>query len=123
VNHKEETLPVTIADFRRMALSFPETEEGAHMGHPDFRVGGKIFATIPDSKKQRGMVKLTPDQQQDFVGDAPDMFEPVQGGWGRGGATYVNLRAAKKPQLHSALTAAWLNRAPKALAKKFEATL
>jgi len=114
---------MTIDDFRRLALNFPESTEGSHMGHADFRVGGKIFATIPDPKKPRGMVKLTPEQQQDFIGDAPDMFEPVQGGWGRGGATYVNLKAAKKPLLHSALTAAWLDRAPKALAKKFEAKL
>jgi hypothetical protein len=114
---------MTIEDFRRMALRFPESTEGLHMDHPDFRVRGKIFATIPDPKKQRGMVKLTPDQQQDFVGDAPKVFGPVKGGWGLRGATYINLKPAKKAHLHLALTAAWLNTAPKPLARKFESAL
>jgi hypothetical protein len=114
---------MTVEDFRRIALRFPETVEGSHMGHPDFRVRNKIFATIPDPKKQRGMVKLTPEQQQDFAGDAPKIFEPVQGGWGLRGATYVNLKPAKKEQVRLALVAAWLNAAPKPLAKQFEAKL
>jgi hypothetical protein len=114
---------MTIEDFRRMALTFSESTEGAHMGHPDFRVRGKIFATIPDPAKQRGMVKLTPEQQQEFVRDAPKVFEPVKGGWGLRGATYVNLKPAKKTLLRTALAAAWLNTAPKAIAKKFESTL
>ena len=114
---------MTINDFRRLALSFPESTEGEHMNHPDFRVGGKIFATIPDPKKQRGMVKLTADQQRDFVADAPKAFEPVPGGWGLRGATYVNLKPAKRAIVRTALAAAWLNTAPKPLAKKFEAAL
>ena len=114
---------MTIQDFRRLALTFPESTEGSHMGHADFRVRGKIFATIPDPKKPRGMVKLTSEQQQDFAGDAPKVFEPVPGGWGLRGATYVNLKPAKKDQVRLALTAAWLNAAPKPLAKKFESTL
>jgi hypothetical protein len=114
---------MTLKDFRHLALTFPESTEGSHMGHPDFRVRNKIFATIPDAKKQRGMVKLTPEQQLDFVGDAPEIFEPVQGGWGLRGATYVNLKPAKKDQVRLALTAAWLNTAPKPLAKQFEAKL
>jgi hypothetical protein len=114
---------MTIEDFRRMALSFPESTEGSHMDHPDFRVRGKIFATIPDPKKLRGMVKLTPEQQQDFVRDAPRIFEPVKGGWGLRGATYINLKLAKKALRRLALTSAWLNTAPKPLAKKFEALL
>lgn len=114
---------MNIEEFRRMALSFPESTEGSHMNHPDFRVRGKIFATIPDPKKQRGMVKLTPEQQHDFVADAPKIFEPVKGGWGLRGATHVNLKHAKKDQVRLALTAAWLNTAPKPLATKFESTL
>ena len=114
---------MTIKDFRRIALSLPESTEGAHMKHPDFRVGGKIFATIPDPQKQRGMVKLTPEQQHEFVQDAPKVFEPVNGGWGLRGATYVNLKPAKKEILRTALASAWLNTAPKPLAKKFESSL
>lgn len=114
---------MTIEDFRKMALSFPQTVEGSHMGHPDFRVRGKIFASIPDPSKPRGVVAFTPEQQQDFMGDAPDVFEPLKGGWGLRGATYVNLKPAQKALLQTALTAAWPNRAPKPLAKKFEATL
>jgi hypothetical protein len=114
---------MTINDFRRLTLSFPESTEGEHMNHPDFRVGGKIFATIPDTKKQRGMIKLTPAQQQDFVADAPRVFEPVPGDWGLRGATYVNLKPARRALLRTALAAAWLNTAPKPLAKKFEAAL
>lgn len=113
---------MTTKDFRRLALTFPESTEGSHMNHPDFRVRGKIFATIPDPKKQRGMVKLTPDQQRDFVADAPRVFEPVNGGWGLRGATYVNLKPARKALLRTALAAAWLNTAPKPLARQFEAT-
>jgi hypothetical protein len=111
---------MTIKYFRRLTLTFPETTEGSHMGHPDFRVRGKIFATIPDPKKPRGMVKLTPEQQHEFVADAPKVFEPVKGGWGLRGATYVNLKPAKKDQVRLALTAAWLNTAPNSLATKFE---
>jgi hypothetical protein len=114
---------MTTEDFRRLALTFPESTEGSHMGHPDFRVRNKIFATIPDPKKQRGTVKLTPDQQQEFIRDAPLIFEPVKGGWGIRGATYVNLKPAKMPILRTALAAAWLNTAPKPLAGKFEASL
>jgi hypothetical protein len=114
---------MTTEDFRRLALTFPESTEGSHMGHPDFRVHNKIFATVPDPKKQRGMVKLTPEQQQEFVRDSPKVFKPVQGGWGFRGATYVHLKPAKKAIVRTALAAAWLNTAPKPLAKKFEATL
>lgn len=112
---------MTAKDFRRLALTLPESSEGSHMGHPDFRVRNKIFATIPDPKKHRGMVKLTPDQQRDFVADAPKIFEPIQGAWGLRGATSVNLRSSKEAIVSAALAAAWLNTAPKPLARKFEA--
>jgi hypothetical protein len=110
---------MTSEDFRRMALSLPETTESAHMGHPDFRVRGKIFATIwPD--EDWGMVKLTPKQQQIFVQAEPAVFLPVKGDWGRRGATSVMLKAAKKATLRSALLTAWRNAAPKRLAEQFD---
>ena len=107
--------------FRRLALSFPEAFESSHHKHPDFRVrGGKLFATLAYPDKNWGMVKLTPEQQQEFVGAQPKVFEPVTGGWGRGGATSVRLRAATKTILKPAMAAAWCNAAPKKLAKEFE---
>lgn len=111
---------MTIAGFRRLALSFPETSESAHMGHPDFRVCKKIFATIWP-KEHWGMIKLTPQQQAMFVQAEPEFFFPVKGGWGRQGATHVRLKSAKKPAVYAALVAAWLNTAPKRLAAEFEA--
>lgn len=111
---------VTREQFRRLALSFPETAEGAHMNHPDFRVCGKIFATLSPNPKF-GMVKLTPEQQDEFVRAQPDVFEPVNGAWGRWGATFVRLKTAKKQSLRRAMAAAWCNTAPKQLAREFEA--
>src|SRR2546423_14706635 len=105
---------MTADDFRRLALELPETSEGAHMGHPDFRVGGKIFATLgPD--ETWGMVKLTPEQQAEFVRAKPKVFEPISGAWGRRGATKVILKAATKTAVVPALVAAWQNTAPKQL--------
>jgi hypothetical protein len=112
---------MTTDDFRRLALSFPETEERAHMGHPDFRVAGKIFASLSYPQEGWAMVKLTPEQQQEFVHDQPEMFIPVKGGWGKQGCTNVLLKKARKPVVRQALLAAWCNRAPKHLARKFEA--
>ena len=87
------------------------------MGHPDFRIGGKIFATLgPD--ETWGMVKLTPEQQADFVRAKPKVFEPVSGGWGRRGATKVLLKAATKAAVLPALFAAWRNTAPQRLIDK-----
>lgn len=115
---------MTVDQFRRLALSFPEAIESAHMDHPDFRVrGGKIFATLAHPDKKWGMVKLTPEQQEEFVGTEPDVFEPVKGGWGRGGATSVRLRTATMAVLRPAMTAAWCNAAPRKLAREFEAGL
>jgi hypothetical protein len=114
---------MTARDFRRLALGLPETSEKAHQSHPDFRVAGKIFATLgyPDSKS--AMVKLNAEQQAEFVAAEPDVFVPVKGGWGRKGATNVKLRPAKVASVRTALAAAWANAAPKYLAKKFEAQL
>jgi hypothetical protein len=101
--------------FRRLALSLPETEEKEHMGHPDFRVRGKIFATLRSPAAGWGMVKLTPFEQEVLVRAEPEMFVPVQGGWGSGGATNVRLSAATKPKVLDALKAAWRNTAPKSI--------
>jgi hypothetical protein len=108
---------MTTNDFREIALSLPETEERAHMKHPDFRVAGKIFATLGYPDKTRGMVKLSPEEQHYFSKDHPDVFAPVKGAWGRGGATSVHLNAAKKETLSKAIYAAWRNTAPKRLLK------
>ena len=115
---------MTAEQFRRLALSFPETFESAHMNHPDFRVrGGRIFATLASPDKAWGMVKLTPEQQQEFVSSVPRVFVPVKGGWSRGGPTNVRLQSAKNDSLRPAMAAAWCNAAPKKLATEFEATL
>jgi hypothetical protein len=89
------------------------------MGHPDFRVGGKIFATLgPD--EEWGMVKLTPDQQALFVRPEPDAFQPASGAWGRRGCTMVRLDAAAESSVRQALTAAWRNTAPKRLVRHYD---
>ena len=103
---------MTVDGFRRVALSFPEAVESAHMKHPDFRVRGKIFATLGYPDTTRGMVKLTPEQQEEFVRAEPEAFEPVKGGWGLKGATSVRLKAATKEVLRRAMAAAWCNAAP-----------
>src|SRR5437762_12494894 len=103
---------MTPAAFRRLALNLPATIESAHMGHPDFRVRGKIFATLgPD--ETWGMVKLTPDQQALFVRREPDAFQPFPGAWGRRGCTKVLLAAAEEPSVRQALAAAWRHTAPR----------
>jgi hypothetical protein len=109
---------VTAKAFRQIALSLPETEEHAHMDHPDFRVAGKIFATLGYPDKTRGMVKLSPEDQHYFSKDYPDVFIPVKGTWGRRGATSVHLKAAKKGTLTKAIHAAWRNIAPKTFTGK-----
>ena len=111
---------MTASDFRKLALALPEAIESAHMGHPDFRVGGKIFATLAYPNEDRGMVKLTPEQQAALVDAEPEVFEPVAGGWGKQGATYIWLRKAKKVIVRQALITAWLNRAPERLTREFE---
>jgi hypothetical protein len=109
---------MTANDFRKLALALPETEERAHMNHPDFRVAGKIFATLGYPDKTRGMVKLSPEDQHNFSKDHPEAFTPVKGAWGRDGATSVHLKTAKKDTLAKAIEAAWRNTAPKRLQKE-----
>jgi hypothetical protein len=108
---------LTANDFRKLALALPETEERAHMDHPDFRVAGKIFATLGYPDKTRAMVKLSPEDQHYFSKDHPDVFIPIKGAWGKRGATSVHLKAAKKETLAKAIQAAWRNTAPKRLLK------
>jgi hypothetical protein len=100
---------MTVEDFRRIALSFPDTAENAHMNHPDFRVKGKIFATLPNPEDGWAMVKLPPQQQEVFVQMAPSVFVPVNGAWGRQGATRVRLKAVTEETLRGALSVAWQN--------------
>jgi hypothetical protein len=108
---------MTPNEFRELALSFPEAIESAHMRHPDFRVGGKIFATLGYPEQHWAMVKLSPDDQKEFVRTAPGIFTPVKGGWGRQGATNINLPAATIDIVRKALTAAWRKAEPKQLSK------
>lgn len=109
---------MTPKEFRKLALSLPETEEREHMNHPDFRVRGKIFATMGYPDKTSAMVKLTPVEQEMLVRAEPNVFSPVKGKWGLQGGTSVNLNAAKQPSIKPALAAAWELAAPANLAKK-----
>src|SRR5262245_29815575 len=109
---------MTPDQFRRLALCLPEAAEHEHMGPPDFRVGGKIFATLYGRDVLNGMVKLTPAQQKDYVREEPEVYQTISGGWGRGGATMVVLRTAKVSSVRHALAAAWRNTAPKRLLPK-----
>jgi hypothetical protein len=95
--------------FRRIALALPEAEERAHMRHPDFRVGGKIFATLAYPDDSWGMVKLTPEQQYNFVREWPEAFVPVKGAWGLKGCTSVRLRKVTSAALRPAMEMAWEN--------------
>ena len=101
------------ADFRRIALSLDGAEEGSHMGAADFRVGGRIFATLAAQKQGYGNLMLTPEVQQQFVAEAPDIFIPIAGGWGRNGATHVRLSVANEDLLAGALRTAWKIRVEK----------
>lgn len=104
---------MTAADFRRIALSLEGAEEGSHLRSPDFRVGGRIFATLAHQSKGFGNLMLTPERQAEFVAEAPDIFLPVAGGWGKNGATHIRLAAASEDLLRGALMAAWRMRLEK----------
>ncbi|MGB2592539.1 MAG: MmcQ/YjbR family DNA-binding protein [Candidatus Acidiferrum sp.] len=106
---------MTPNEFRKLALSLPGTAEHAHMNHPDFRVGGKIFATMGYPDKTRAMVKVTPVEQEMLVRAEPEVFSPVKGKWGLQGGTSVNLKAAKKQSMRRAIAAAWELAAPEEL--------
>lgn len=98
-----------VDQFRAIALSLPSAEESAHMGSPDFRVGGRIFATLSGQARGRGVLKLTLEQQAEFMAELPQVFEPVQGGWGRMGMTYVLLDRVDDATLRGALAVAHRN--------------
>lgn len=103
---------MTAEEFRNIALSLPEAVEQEHMHHPDFRVRGKVFATLGYPDDAHGMVKLTPEQQHDYIRSEPEVFAPSNGAWGRGGSTIVKLKPAKKTTMRKALLAAWRNAGP-----------
>ncbi len=105
--------------YRQIALALPDAIESAHMEHPDFRVGGRIFATLLPDKNQ-GVVMLTPEQQEVFTGARPDAFSSANGAWGRRGSTVVALDQVEDEDLRTALAMAWRNKAPKALVAAFD---
>ena len=105
-------------DFRRLALSLPGAEESSHMGAPDFRVGGRIFATLASQDQGYGNLMLSPEQQAAFVGEMPDVFLPIAGGWGRMGMTHIRLGAASEECLAGALRTAWELRVEKKGSRK-----
>ena len=112
---------MTEKQFRELALSLPESIEAEHHSHPDFRVGGRIFASLSDVRGARiGMVKLNLDQQRAFVRDDPASFRAVPGGWGARGATYVPLSKARVTSVRRALIEAWRNTAPRKVVDRFD---
>ena len=114
------TQSMTAAEIRRLALSLPEAVESSHMGHPDFRVANKIFATLGYPSRGWGVVMLTPDQQDLFVRTEPAAFAAAKGAWGRRGSTTVHLQVAQRATVRESLIAAWRNRAPSRLAGELE---
>jgi YjbR len=107
----------TAADFRRIALSFPNAEQGSHHGQPDFRIAGRIFATLSMADQGYGNLMLNPEVQAEFVADAPKIFIPIHGGWGRMGHTHLVLAAADEATIRGALQTAYNLRLAKNAAK------
>ena len=93
-------------DFRRLVLDMPGAIESAHMGHPDFRANGRIFATL-QADEQQGMVKLLPDEQGALMAERPAVFVPASGAWGRQGCTMVRLAGADEATVRGAVVLAW----------------
>jgi len=104
---------MNVSDFRRIALSLEGAEESSHMGAADFRVGGRIFATLASQSQGYGNLMLTPEQQALFVEEEPEVFVPIAGGWGRMGATHIVLAKASEDVLAGALRTAWKLRVEK----------
>jgi hypothetical protein len=104
---------MTAKDFKRIALSMEGAEEGSHMGATDFRVGGRIFATLASVKEGYGNLMITPELQAEFIAERPDLFLPIHGGWGRMGMTHIRLAVADEDSLRGALQTAWKLRAEK----------
>ena len=101
---------MTAADFKRLALSLAGAAEGSHMGAVDFRVGGRIFATLASVSNGYGNVMLSPEQQRDFAAELPEVFLPVTGKWGESGVTHIRLAVANDDVVRGALQAAWARR-------------
>ena len=112
------TTDTHVALFRRLALQLPQAVESAHMGHPDFRLCNRIFATLSAQEKGCGVLKLTREQQTTFVTEQPRIFSPVQGGWGRMGMTYIQLNHADESIMAGALQTAYRNLQQKQSQKK-----
>ena len=106
---------MTPAEFRKIALSLPDAIESEHMAHPDFRVGGKIFASLGYPDQEHGMVVLPPEEQARLLRSHPNIFFPAKGAWGKRGSTCVRLKAIDKSTLQAVLAIGWRNRAPKKL--------
>jgi hypothetical protein len=109
---------MTIDEFRHLALSFPGATESLHMKHPDFRTAGKVFATLGYPQEGWGMVKLTPEQQHDFIERATDVFQPAAGAWGRAGCTTVLLESADLAIVEEAMRLAFRQSGEKSAPKK-----
>lgn len=101
---------MTPSDFKRIALSLAGAEEGSHMGAVDFRVGGRIFATLASQAQGYGNLALSPEEQSAFCEELPDVFLPIAGGWGRMGMTHIVLAKASEDVLRGALETAWRRR-------------
>ena len=104
---------MTASVFRRIALSFEGAEEGSHMGATDFRVDGRMFATLASVKEGYGNLMIDLEQQAAFIAERPDLFVPVHGGWGRMGITHIRLAEADEDTLTGALHTAWKLRVEK----------
>ena len=98
---------MTAAQFRKLALSFAEASENAHLNHPDFRVGGRIFATLGYPDVEHGMVVLPVEEQSLFIREHPKVFAPAKGAWGKRGSTTVRLESVDMSTLKRALAIAW----------------
>ena len=112
-------MPCGPEDVRALALLLPQTVAGAHQGHPDFRVGGRIYATLW-TDEARLVLRLTPELRDGFVAAEPDLFEPVPGTWGARGWTSLDLDGAEEDVLRAALLAAWRTAAPPGLVARYE---
>jgi hypothetical protein len=104
---------MTPNEFRKLALAYPGAFESSHMEHPDFRINGRIFATLGFPDEERGMAKLTPEQQKSLMLKFPGIFNPCNGAWGRQGATNIVLPLARKDAVQTALDFAFQNLAAK----------
>jgi hypothetical protein len=104
---RQKRAPLIPEEYRRLALSFPGVIESSHHDHPDFRVGGKIFATI---YKGNGVLMLKPEQQTELLKLHPGVFSPAAGAWGRKGSTTVRLDAATEALVRRGLRTALQNK-------------